>query len=122
MYEALCPPYYPDMGGAVDEFVKRKFGREGAYDPNTGGPWKDVDGVESTVAPYSDEFIACLKETARYIYDKSGRFPDTFTTMVLPGFVQAVHFDTEFYDTHYQPGAYLQTHAEHRQRWHGVDS
>jgi nucleoside-diphosphate-sugar epimerase len=30
------------------------------------------------------------------------------------------HIDTEFYDEHYQPGAYLETHAKHMQRWHGA--
>ncbi|MCD9625184.1 hypothetical protein [Rhabdothermincola salaria] len=41
--------------------------------------------------------------------------------MVLSGFVQAVHLDTGFYDTHYQPGAYLETHADHMARWHADD-
>jgi hypothetical protein len=35
--------------------------------------------------------------------------------------VQAVHLDTDYYDTHYQPGAYLPTHADHWQRWHAGD-
>jgi hypothetical protein len=30
-----------------------------------------------------------------------------------------VHLDTEFYDAHYKEGAYLDTHAEHMNRWHG---
>jgi hypothetical protein len=45
-------------------------------------------------------------------------FRGTFSTIVLPGFVQAHHIDTEYYDTHFQPGAYLETHANHMQRWH----
>lgn len=32
--------------------------------------------------------------------------------------VQAVHLDTDFYDTHYRPGAYLATHPHHREHWH----
>jgi hypothetical protein len=117
-YEALCPPYYPDMRAAVEAFVARKFGPEGAYDPATPGPWRDTPGVKKSVSPYSDEFVACLSEVAQYVYDTHGRFPATFSTIVLSGFVQAVHLDTEFYDTHYQPGAYLPTHAEHFSRWH----
>jgi hypothetical protein len=46
------------------------------------------------------------------------KFPGTFTTIVLPGFVQAQHIEMEYYDTHFQPGADLETHASHMQQWH----
>jgi hypothetical protein len=117
-YEALCPPYQPDMRTAAEVYVERKFGAGGTYDPSTPGPWKDTAGIKGGVDPYSDEFVSCLGEVAQYVYDKHGRFPATITTMVLTGYVQAVHIDTEFYDTHYQPGAYLQTHRDHWERWH----
>jgi hypothetical protein len=120
VYEALCPPYYPDMRAAVEDFVARKFGPGAAYDPETPGPWKRTDQIKRSVDPYSDEFVACLGEVAEYIHDTRGRFPSTFTTIVLTGFVQAVHLDTEFYDTHFQPGAYLPTHSAHWERWHGA--
>jgi hypothetical protein len=120
VYEALCPPYQPDMRAAVDTFVRRKFGPGGAYDPGRSGPWKNTARVRKTVTPYSDELVDCLGEVAQYIYDQHGKFPATFTTIVLPGFVQAVHLDTEFYDAHYKRGAYLESHAEHMQRWHAA--
>ncbi len=119
IYEALCPPYYTDMHEAVKEFVRRKFGDGGAYDPATGGPWNKDGDVKSSVTPYSTEFIDCLGEIAQYIYDKHGKFPGSFTTIVLPGFVQTQHLDTEFYDRHYKEGAYLETHAKHMKTWHG---
>jgi hypothetical protein len=59
-----------------------------------------------------------MAEMAQYIFDKYGKFPGTRTTIMLPGFVQAQHIDTDFYDAHYQPGAYLHTHAEHPAVWH----
>lgn len=31
--------------------------------------------------------------------------------------LQAQHLDTDFYDTHFEPGAYLPTHATEQQRW-----
>ena len=117
-FEGLCPPYVSNMREAVDIFVQRKFGPEGAYDPGTPGAWKDAKAVKKGVTPYSEEFVDCLGEVAQYVYDTYGKFPNTFTTMVLPGYVQAVHLDTDFYDTHYQPGAYLETHAHHLERWH----
>jgi hypothetical protein len=34
-------------------------------------------------------------------------------------YFQAHHLDLDFYDRFFKPGAYLRTHAEHMQRWHG---
>lgn len=119
VFEALCPPYYPDMRVAVRAFVERKFGPGGAYDPGLGGPWKRGAEIKGTVEPYSEEFVDCLSEIAQYVLDKHGKFPGTLTTVVLPGFVQAHHIDTDFYDAYYQPGAYLETHSDHMPRWHG---
>jgi hypothetical protein len=118
VYEALCPPYYRDMRGAVEVFVARKFGPGGAYDPDTPGPWRESAGVKRTVAPYSAEFVDCMAAVAQYIYDKYGKFPGIRSTIVLPGFVQAHHLDTDFYDAYYREGAYLETHARHMERWH----
>jgi hypothetical protein len=118
VYEGLCPPYYPDMGAAVETFMERKFGPGGAYDPDTPGPWKDNARVKESVPPNSDEMVDCLSEIAQYIYDKHGKFPGTIPTMVLPGYVQAHHIETGYYDEYFQPGAYLETHANHRKNWH----
>jgi hypothetical protein len=57
---------------------------------------------------------------AQYIHDEFGKFPGTLTTLVLTGFAQAHHIDTDYYDTHFGPGAYLDTHADHMRRWHGA--
>ena len=122
VYEALCPPYHPDMHAAVEAFVARKFGPGGAYDPERPGPWRDAAAVRKTVAPYGTEFVDCLSEVARYIHRRHGKFPGNRSTLVLPGYVQAHHLDTDFYDAHYRPGAYLGTHAEHMERWHGEGS
>lgn len=116
--EGLCPPYVTDMREAVQIFVERKFGPEGAYDPGAAGAWASPEVVKGGVTPYSEEFVDCLGEAAQYVYDTYGRFPNTFSTMVLTGYVQAVHLDTGFYDAHYRPGAYLRTHGEHMDRWH----
>jgi len=117
-FEGLCPPYVEDMREAVEVFAQRKFGPGGAYDPETPGPWRHPKEVKAGVTPYSDEFRDCLATVAQHVLDTRGRFPDTPSTMVLSGYVQAVHLDAEFYDTHYAPGAYLGTHAEHLARWH----
>ncbi len=119
VYEALCPPNYPDMRAAVEAFVERKFGRHGAYDPDVPGPWREPSRVKATVSAYSAEFVDCMAEMAQYLYDKYGKFPGNRSTIVLPGFVQAHHIDTDFYDRHYREGAYLPSHAHHAKHWHG---
>ena len=120
--EGLCPPYVSNMREAVNIFVDRKFGPHGAYDLRTPGPWQDAKAVKQSVTPYSEEFTDCLTDVAQYVYDTYGKFPNTFTTMVLSGFVQAVHLDLGFYDANYQSGAYLETHVRHMERWHGHDT
>jgi hypothetical protein len=118
-FEALCPPFQPDMRAAVETFARRRFGKGGAYDRSTPGPWKDSEAVKASVTPYSEEFMDCMGTIAQYIFDTHGRFPATMPTMALTGYVQAHHIDTDFYDEHYAPGAYLGTHSAHMERWHG---
>jgi hypothetical protein len=120
VYEGLCPPYVPDMRAAVEKFVERKFGRGGAYDPDEPGPWRESAAVKASVSPYDPDFVDCMAEVAQYLYDKHGKFPGTRSTIMLPGFVQAQHIDTGFYDRHYRDGAYLESHARHAERWHGA--
>ena len=117
-FETLGPPYYPDMRAAARELVERMFGEGGTYDPNTEGPFAHTDRVKGSVVPYSEEFMECLGAVAQYVYDKHGRFPGTLPTVMVGPYVQAQHIDTEFYDTHFQEGAYLETHRQHMARWH----
>lgn len=117
-FEALCPPYQADMRRAVETFVERKFGPGGAYDSARPGPWKAAERVKQSVTPYSEAFVDCMSEIAQYVLDTYGKFPATQPTIALTGYAQAHHLDTDFYDTHYRPGAYLETHAEHLERWH----
>ena len=46
-------------------------------------------------------------------------FPGTVPSMFIMNYVQAHHLDLDFYDRFFRPGAYLRTHAEHMQGWHG---
>lgn len=36
-------------------------------------------------------------------------------------YLQAHHLDLDFYDHHFKPGAYLETHAQHMTLWHADD-
>jgi hypothetical protein len=121
-FEGMCPPYYPNMQAAARAFASLKFGPGGTYDPETPGPFQRTGEVKGSVKPYSDEFVAALGEMAQYIYTTYRRFPATLPTMVLRLVIQAQHIDTEFYDAHFEKGAYLDTHAQHMARWHGERS
>jgi hypothetical protein len=118
-FEGHCPPYHSDMHAAARALVQTKFGPGGTYDPERPGPFRDTAAVKGSVQPYAVEFVEALGTMAQYIYDTYGRFPATLPTMLLRIVVQAQHLDTDFYDAHYGPGAYLETHAQHVQRWHG---
>jgi hypothetical protein len=120
--EALCPPHYPDMRAAVDAVVERKFGPGGPFHPDTPGPWKDSRTVRSAARPHDEEFRDCVALQAQYVFDTFGKFPGTVPSLFALTYLQAHHLDPEFYDRFYQPGAYLRTHAEHMQRWHGWQS
>ena len=37
VFEAFCPPHYPDMAAAVEAFAEHKFGPGGVYHPDTPG-------------------------------------------------------------------------------------
>jgi hypothetical protein len=116
--EGFCPPHYPDMRAAVDAACERKFGPGGPFHPDTPGPWKDSRGVRSAAAPHDERFKACAALQAQYVYDTFGKFPGTVPSMFLIMYLQAHHLDLDFYDTFYEPGAYLRTHADHLRRWH----
>lgn len=63
------------------------------------------------------EFKACVALQAQHVFDTFGKFRGTVPTVFIMNYVQAHHLDLDFYDR--KPGAYLRTHAEHMQRWHG---
>ncbi len=118
VFEGFCPPHYPDMRAAVDAFAERKFGPGGPYHRDTPGPWKDNVKVRGSAQVHSDEFKECVTLMAQYVYDRFGKFPGTVPSIFTLMYLQAHHLDLEFYDHHFEPGAYLQTHAQHMARWH----
>jgi hypothetical protein len=119
VYEAYCPPHYRDMAAAVDAFAERKFGPGGPFNPETPGAWSDSAGFRASAQVHDAEFKACVALQAQYIFDSFGKFPGTVPTLFIMNYVQAHHLDLEFYDRFFKPGAYLHTHAEHWETWHG---
>ena len=121
LIEAACPPNYPNMRAAVDAVCDRKFGPGGPFHPETPGPWKDSHRIRAAARPHDEVFRRCVAHQAQYVFDTFGKFPATVPSIFVLPYLQAFHLDLDFYDTFYQPGAYLRTHAEHLQRWHGQE-
>lgn len=115
--EGHCPPHYPDMRAVVEAVVDRKFGPGGPFNPVTAGPYRDNRAVRSSGAPINGEFVDCVTAMAQYVFDTFGRFPATVPAIFTLMYLQAHQLDTEFYDTHFESGAYLRTHAEHDRNW-----
>jgi hypothetical protein len=56
---------------------------------------------------------------AQYMFSTFGKFlPGNRPERVSLVYFQAHHLDLEFYDRQFAPGAYLETHAAHMERWH----
>ena len=106
------------MRDAVEALCERKFGPGGPFHRETPGPWKDSPRVRSAAQVHSEEFRDCVALQAQYIYDSFGKFPGTVPSIFAITYLQAHHLDLEFYDHFYNPGAYLESHAEHMTRWH----
>ena len=118
VFEGFCPPHYPDMRAAVEALARRKFGPGGPFHSETPGPWKDTSKVRGSAQVYTETFKECVATMAQYVYDKFGKFPGTVPSIYTHMFLQAHHLDLEFYNFHFKPGAYLETHAQHMKRWH----
>lgn len=118
VFEAFCPPHYPDMHAAVDAVVTRKFGPGGPFHPDTDGPWIESERVRSSAQVHSEEFKECVTLQAQYVFDTFGKFPGNVPSLFVITYLQAHHLDLEFYDKFFKPGAYLRTHTEHMETWH----
>jgi hypothetical protein len=117
VFEAHVPPHHPDMRAAVEAAVARKFGAGGPFDPKQGGPYRENAAVRAGAAPIDAEAVEIAVLMADYVFATFGRFPATVPAIELKTYLQAHRLDTEFYDRHFAPGAYLRTHAEHDRNW-----
>lgn len=120
-FEGFCPPYYKDMNDAVEAAVSGMgeklddWEKRGMVLPHT----VTNEEFEKAVPGVSDEGVECVKDICRYIYETYGKFPAFNDTMHLLYFIQACHLDVDFYDQYFKEGAYLHTHREHMEKWHG---
>ncbi|NKC31116.1 hypothetical protein HEQ75_09620 [Roseomonas sp. BU-1] len=117
VFEAHVPPHHASMRSAVEAAVARKFGAGGPFDPKLGGPYRENAVVRSGAAAIDAEAVEITTLMAQYVFETFGRFPATVPAVFLKTYLQAHRLDTDFYDRHFAPGAYLRTHAEHDRNW-----
>lgn len=115
--EGYCPPDYPNMCTAVEAVHQRKFGPGGPFHPNTPGPCRHSRRVRSATVPYSERFRECVALQAQHVLDTFGKFPGTVPSIFTIMYLQGHHLDLGFYDHCFDPGAYLQNHAQQLARW-----
>ena len=122
IFQAYCPPYFPNMDAAVDAALT-SYSRDGRGAPAGSAaqmPYlMSAEEQRTGTLEISEEGVACTKAICNYVYETYGRFPGSLDAMHLMWFVQAHHVDTDFYDRFFRPGAYGPTHAAHMRTWHG---
>lgn len=118
VFEAFCPPHYPDMRAAVEALAQRKFGPGGPFNSATPGPWKESSRIRSSAQVHDDQFKDCVATMAQYVQNRYGKFPATVPSLTVITYLQAHHLDLDFYDRFFNAGSYLETHANHMAWWH----
>ncbi len=118
VFEAFCPPHVESMAAAVDRFSLRRFGPAGPFNPDTPGPWPSAPRVRGSVGADSAPFSTALTAICEAIYTRFGRFPATVPSVLMTTYLQAHHLELDYYDRHFEPGAYLESHRRHMADWH----
>lgn len=119
VFQSYCPPYYPDMDAACQAIFDAKWGKKGIYCED-GAPvaLKDRQSLDKIVNKTPQWCLDATKTFAQYIWETYGRFPASIDPMEMNIWFQAHHLETDFYDEHYQPGAYHQAVKDHMAVWH----
>jgi hypothetical protein len=120
LFQSYRPPYYPDMGAAVQAIYDAKWGKSGIY-KEEGGPvaLKDRQSLDRLVNKTPEWCLEATKAFCEYIWETYGRFPATAEPMEMNVWFQAHHLETDFYDEFYLPGAYHKAVKDHMGEWHG---
>ena len=112
-FETLTPPYVTDMSEAVDRYLARE-----AEAAETEGAHGRPTEVAAGRARPSAETVEIVKAFCSYVHGGHGRFPAFLDAAFARLVLQAHHLDLEFYDRHFQEGAYTPRHRDHLRLWH----
>jgi hypothetical protein len=92
-----------------------------SFPPEYSWPWKESGKVRDSALVHDAHYRECVAVQAQYLYDTFGKLPATVPSIFILMYLQSHHLDLAYYDTYFQPGAYLKTHAVHRALWHGLE-
>lgn len=120
-FEPLVPPYVKDMADAAGRFLDRKFGESGVFAANRPSPFLRDGEVKQSLAAPSPAVAKYFVGLVQDIFARFGRFPVTIAPVGAGLYTQAQHIDTDFYDRFYKEGAYLDSHARHKELWHSEE-
>jgi hypothetical protein len=114
LLKPYCPPYYPSMEVAVQDFVRRKFGPQGVFrgGARTSG-WQEPDAKTAEIPVPSEIAVEATGAYCEYIHDRYGRFPAYSAPFRTVLGYQATHVDADFYDRFYRPEALTETQRRH---------
>lgn len=120
VFESYCPPYYANMGEAVEAYVDRKFGVGATFSADYKGvaPFKEWLEIQPHYHRSSQNAVDQVKACCNYVYETYGRFPATMDTMLVPIWLQAHHLDLAFYDKYYPGETLTEAQRQHMERWH----
>lgn len=119
LLKPYCPPYYKDMGEAVEAFVARKTAAQDLKGGVAESDWKDPQAVTAATPPPSDEAIAATIAYCDYVYKRYGTFPAFSAPFQTAIGYQATHVDVAFYDQFFKPEALTDAQRQHQIEWHG---
>ncbi len=118
-FESYSPPYRENMREAVRAVYAAKWGEEGIYtDERIESGLKDRSPLAAGVPRTPDWVVEAAETFCEYLWDTHGRVPVTVDPMSTLLWFQALHLDTDYYDRHYQPGAYTAAIRDHMKNWH----
>ncbi len=113
LLEALCPPYVPDMGAAVDRYLETWSAASGKA-----SAFQNAEDVMRARPAPTDETVEIVKAFCTYVHETYGRFPALIDPMFVRLVFQAHHLDVNFYDQFYRGTPLTDRHREHLARWH----
>jgi hypothetical protein len=118
LLKPYCPPYYKDMGEAVEAFVARKTAAQTLGSDLQDSDWKDPQAVADATPWPSDEAIAATIAYCDYVYKRYGTFPVFSAPFQTAIGYQVTHVDVDFYDRYFKPEALTEAQRTHQSVWH----
>lgn len=118
LLKPYCPPYYKNMGEAVQAFVARKTAAQDLQGGLQESDWKDPQAVAHATPLPSDEAVNATIAYCEYVHGRYSTFPVFSAPYQTAIGYQATHVDVDFYDRFFKPEALTDAQRQHQSVWH----